>query len=107
MRPHVAIQRNTQHRSVYRTELTPLAFLERSADVFTDKVAVVHGARRHTYCDLAGRVNRLASSTRRAVLAKGPRVAFLCPNIRAMLESHYGVPLAGGILVHQHAAVLG
>ncbi|MET0851619.1 MAG: AMP-binding protein, partial [Candidatus Rokuibacteriota bacterium] len=88
-----------KHRSVSRTELTPLAFLDRSADVFADKVAVVHGARRYTYRDLAARVNRLASSLRRAGLAKGDRVAFLCPNIPAMLESHYGVPLAGGILV--------
>jgi fatty-acyl-CoA synthase len=84
---------------VFRTELTPVSFLERSAYVFPDKVAVVHGDRRYTYGQLEERVNRLASALRRAGLAKHDRVGFICPNIPAMLEAHYGVLLAGGILV--------
>ena len=84
---------------VYRTELTPVSFLERSAYVLPDKVAVVHGDRRYTYRQLEERVNRLASGLRRAGMQKHDRVAFLCPNIPAMLEAHYGVPAAGGILV--------
>ena len=87
------------HRSVYRTELTPVSFLERSAYVFPDRVAVVHGTRRYTYRQLQERVNRLASALRGAGLARHDRVAFLCPNIPAMLEAHFGVPAAGGILV--------
>ena len=86
-------------KNVYRTELTPVSFLERSAYVFPDKVAVVHGARRYTYRQFEERVNRLASALRGAGLAKHDRVAFLCPNIPAMLEAHFGVPAAGGILV--------
>ena len=86
-------------RNVYRTELTPVSFLERSANVFPDKPAVVHGARRYTYRQLQERVNRLASALRGAGLQKQDRVAFLCPNIPAMLEAHYGVPMAGGVLV--------
>jgi fatty-acyl-CoA synthase len=86
-------------RQVYRTELTPVSFLERSACVFPDKVAVVHGSRQYRYRELQARVHRLASALRAAGLAKHDRVAFLCPNIPAMLEAHYGVPLAGGILV--------
>ena len=86
-------------KSVYRTELTPVSFLERSACVFPDKVAVIHGGRRYTYRQFEERVNRLASALRSAGLAKHDRVAFLCPNIPAMLEAHYGVPGAGGILV--------
>jgi fatty-acyl-CoA synthase len=86
-------------RPVYRTELTPVSFLERSAAVLPDRIAVVHGGRRYTYRQFQERVNRLASGLRRAGLAKGDRVAFLCPNIPAMLEAHYGVPLAGGVLV--------
>jgi fatty-acyl-CoA synthase len=85
--------------SVYRTELSPVSFLERSAFVLPEKVAVVHGDRRYTYRQLAERVNRLASALRRAGMQKHDRVAFLCPNIPAMLEAHYGVPAAGGILV--------
>ncbi len=88
-----------KHHKVYRTELTPVSFLERSAYVFPDKVAVVHGARRYTYTQLAERVNRLASALRAAGMGKHDRVAFMCPNIPAMLEAHYGVPAGGGVLV--------
>src|SRR5262245_5794210 len=86
-------------KNVYCTELTPVSFLERSACVFPDKPAVIHGARRYTSLHSVPRVNRLASALRSAGLAKHDRVAFLCPNIPAMLEAHYGVPAAGGILV--------
>jgi len=88
-----------KHRDVFRTELTPLSFLERSAYVFPDKVAVIHGSRHYSYRQFEERVNRLASALRKAGLKKHDRVAFICPNIPAMLEAHYGVPLAGGILV--------
>ena len=86
-------------RRVSRTELTPVSFLQRSACVFPDKVAVVHGARRYTYRQFEERVNRLASALRGAGMSKHDRVAFLCPNIPAMLEAHYAVPAAGGVLV--------
>jgi fatty-acyl-CoA synthase len=88
-----------QATRVDRTELTPVSFLTRSAYVFPDKVAVVHGERRYTYHEFEARVNRLASALRRAGLGKHDRVAFLCPNIPAMLEAHFGVPAAGGVLV--------
>ena len=87
------------HLKVNRTELTPVSFLVRTAYVFPDKAAVVHGSRRYTYRQLAERVNRLASALRMAGLQKHDRVAFICPNIPAMLEAHYGVPMGGGILV--------
>ena len=51
-----------QGEKTYRTELTPVSFLRRSAYVFPEKVAVVHGERRYTYRELEERVNRLASS---------------------------------------------
>src|SRR5256712_11683491 len=89
----------SEFRHVYRTELSPVSFLTRSAYVFPDKIAVVHGARRSTYRQLEERVTRLASALRTAGLAKHDRVAFLCPNIPAMLEAHFGVPAAGGVLV--------
>jgi len=88
-----------KHRDVSRTELTPLSFLERSAYVYPDKMAVIHGSRRYSYRRLEERVNRQASALRKAGLKKGDRVAFMCPNTPAMLEAHYGVPLAGGVLV--------
>src|SRR6267143_2651817 len=89
----------SEFRHVYRTELSPVSFLTRRAYVFPDKTAVVHGSRRYTYRQLEERVNRLASALRAAGLGKHDRVAFLCPNIPPMLEAHYGVPAAGGVLV--------
>ncbi|MGH9035640.1 MAG: AMP-binding protein, partial [Acidimicrobiia bacterium] len=83
----------------YRTELTPLSFLRRSAAVFPERTAVVHGERRSTYAEFEARVDRLARALLDAGLEAGDRVAFLAPNIPAMLEAHYGVPAAGGVLV--------
>ena len=88
-----------KHHHVYRTELSPVSFLQRNAYVFPDRTAVIHGSRLYSYRQLEERVNRLASALRAAGLKKHDRVAFICPNTPAMLEAHYGVPLAGGILV--------
>ena len=84
---------------VYRDELTPVSFLRRSAHVFPEKVAVVHGDRRYTYREFEERVNRLASRLRDAGLQKGDRVAFLAPNIPPLLEAHFAVPASGCVLV--------
>ena len=86
-------------RQAHRSELNPLSFLQRSESVYPDKVAVVHEERRYTYRELGERVRRLASALRDAGLKKGDRVAFIAPNIPALLEAHYGVPAAGGVLV--------
>src|SRR5919199_6722584 len=82
-------------KKVYRTELTPGSFLRRSAYVFPNKEAVVHGDRRYTYQEFEERVNRLASRLKDAGFQKGDRIAFLCPNIPPMLEAHFAVPAAG------------
>jgi fatty-acyl-CoA synthase len=86
-------------RRAHREELTPISFLERSVLVYPDRVAVSHEDRRYTYRELGERVNRLASALLRAGLEKGDRVAYVCPNIPALLEAHFAVPLAGGVLV--------
>jgi fatty-acyl-CoA synthase len=86
-------------QAVNYTPLTPLSFLVRSAAVYPDKTAVVHRDRRYTYRQLRQRVNRLATALQQTGVKPGDRVAFLCPNIPPMLEAHYGVPLAGGVLV--------
>jgi fatty-acyl-CoA synthase len=84
---------------VHRSHLTPLRFLQRSASVFREKPAIVYGNRTWTYPEMAERVNRLASALISAGVARGDRVAYLVPNIPAMLEGHFAVPLAGAILV--------
>ena len=84
---------------VFRSELNPVDFLRRAAYIYPDKVAVVHGERRYSYRRLADRSWRLANGLRGAGLRKGDRVATLLANSPAMLEAHFGVPAAGGILV--------
>ncbi|HNS17656.1 MAG TPA: acyl--CoA ligase family protein [Bacteroidales bacterium] len=84
---------------VWRTELSPLDFLHRSAFIFPEKIAIVHGDRTYTYRQFEERVHRLASALQKSGLVKDDKVAFLCPNTPAMLEAHYGAPLAGGVLV--------
>ena len=85
--------------TVFRSELNPVDFLHRAAYMYPDDVAVVHGKRRYSYRELAERSWRLANALRSAGLAKGERVATLLFNSPAMLEAHFGVPAAGGILV--------
>lgn len=87
------------HTRPYRTELTPTSFLRRAAYVFPNNPAVVHGARRYTWHEVAERVNRFANRLRDLGLQKHDRVAILCPNTPAIQEAHFAVPLAGGIIV--------
>lgn len=80
------------------SELTPLRFLERSAEAYPSKTAIIHGTRSYTYKEFETRVHRFAQ-----VLAEriepGDRVAVLAPNTPEMLMAHYAVPLAGGVLI--------
>ncbi len=85
--------------SVFNTELTPLAYLRRSAEVFGDKTAVVYGERRYDYRELADEVQRVARALRASGVEPGDRVAYLLPNLPEMLVAHFAVPLAGAVLV--------
>jgi fatty-acyl-CoA synthase len=79
--------------------LSPLRFLERSAEVFPEKVAVVCGERRLSYRELAAEATRVARGLLAGGLQPGDRVAYLCPNTAELLVAHFAVPLAGGVLV--------
>ncbi|KJS31362.1 MAG: acyl-CoA synthetase [Desulfatitalea sp. BRH_c12] len=85
--------------SVNYDVLSPVKFLTRTAAVYPEKVAVVHGSTRYTYLELFQRVNRLADALRKKGIGKGDKVAFLCPNTPPMLEAHYAVPMLGAALV--------
>src|SRR5215211_1816442 len=86
--------------SVSSAPLTPLSFLERSADVWAHRPAVRDGGRAWTYAEHYNRVRRAAAALRSELgIEVGDRVATLLPNIAAMLELHYAVPGAGGVLV--------
>ena len=78
--------------------LTPLSFLARAAAVYPTKPAVVHGDRSYTYAEFAARCRRLASALTRRGIGLGDTVAIMAPNVPAMLEAHYGVPLTGAVL---------
>jgi fatty-acyl-CoA synthase len=78
--------------------LTPLSFLERSAAVFPDHTAITHGALRRSYAEFYARTRRLASALAKRGIKRGDTVSALLANTPAMLECHYGVPMAAGVL---------
>jgi fatty-acyl-CoA synthase len=92
---------------VSHSPVTPLRFLERSAEVYPDKVAIVHGDRRTTYREFAGEATRLARALQASGIEAGDRVAYLCPNIPELLIAHFAVPLAGAVLVAINSRLAG
>jgi len=78
--------------------LSPLSFIARSAEVYPDHLAVVHGSLRRTWAQTYARCRQLAGSLRAAGLGKNDTVAALLPNTPPMVEAHFGVPMMGGVL---------
>jgi fatty-acyl-CoA synthase len=78
--------------------LSPLSFLERAAEVYPDRLSVVHGGLRHTWSMTYERCRRLASALTMAGIGKGDTVAVMLPNTPPMVEAHFGVPMAGAVL---------
>ncbi len=78
--------------------LTPLTFLERTASVYPDQVAILHGRLRRSYRDFYARTRRLASALAARGIGRGDTVAVMLANTPAMLECHYGVPMTGAVL---------
>ncbi|HQT88752.1 MAG TPA: acyl-CoA synthetase [Acidiphilium sp.] len=78
--------------------LTPLSFLGRTASIWPERVAVIHGAVRFTWQETAARCRRLASALAARGIGPGDVVAVMAPNVPALLEAHFGVPMAGAVL---------
>jgi len=78
--------------------LSPVGFLARAAEIYPDRVAVIHGAGRITYAKLHERARRLASALAKKGVRKGSVVSAMLPNVPAMLEAHYAVPGLGAVL---------
>ncbi len=78
--------------------LTPLSFLPRTAEIHPDRIAVVHGKRRITYAEFYARARRLAAALARRGIRRGDTVSAMLPNVPAMLEAHFGVPMLGAVL---------
>jgi 3-(methylthio)propionyl---CoA ligase len=87
-----------RRRAANYTPLSPLSFLARAAAVYPDKTAIIHGTQRTSYAEFYARSRRLADALRRRGVGIGDAVAIMAPNIPAMLEAHYGVAMAGGVL---------
>jgi fatty-acyl-CoA synthase len=90
--PHLA------RRAANYSALTPLAFLARAAALYPDKTAIIDGAVRHTYREFYDRCRQFADAQRRRGIGAGDTVAVLAPNLAALLEAHYAVPMAGAVL---------
>ncbi|CAN0855524.1 Acetate--CoA ligase CCL3 [Linum grandiflorum] len=80
------------------TSLTPLWFLERAATVHPTRPALVHGSQRYTWSQTYARCRRLASALSRHSISSGSTVAIIAPNVPALYEAHFGVPMSGSVL---------
>ena len=90
---------NGQSADVHLRTLTPLDFLERSAAIFREKIAVVDGQTRRTYPQMRARVMQFARALGALGVTPGARVALLCTNTTPLLEAHYSIPAIGAVLV--------
>ena len=77
---------------------SPISFIERAAQVYPNKLAVVHGALRQTWAQTFSRARRLASALHRMGIGLGDTVAVMLPNTPPMVEAHFGVPMVGAVL---------
>ena len=78
--------------------LSPVSFVERSAEVFGDLPAVVHGARRYTWAQCRERSARLASGLQALGVGRGETVSTMLANTPEMVEAHYAVPALNAVL---------
>ncbi|MFM2111797.1 MAG: hypothetical protein RLZZ271_457 [Pseudomonadota bacterium] len=78
--------------------LSPLSYIRRTALVYPDRVSVIHGERRDTWKQTYENCVRLASALKARGIGKGDTVAVMLPNVPAMFEAHFGVPMTGAVL---------
>ncbi len=89
---------NLDPNSANFTALSPVSFVERSAEIFGDLSSVVHGHRKYTWGQTRDRSARLAAALRSLGVARGTTVSAMLPNIPEMLEVHYAVPALNAVL---------
>ena len=80
------------------TPLSPLSFLPKAAAVYPDRVAIIHGTWHSTWAETYARCRRLASALAKHGVGAGDTVAVMAPNVPAIYEAHFGVPMAGAVL---------
>ncbi|TNF89113.1 MAG: acyl-CoA synthetase [Gammaproteobacteria bacterium] len=80
------------------SQLSPLTFLERAAAVYPGRIAQIYGERRLSWAETYERCRRFASALRRQGIEQDDTVALMLPNVPAMLEAHYAIPMAGAVI---------
>ena len=91
-------EQGLERNSANYTPITPLLFLERSAEIYPNKTAVIHGKLRQTWQQTYERCRRLASALQKHGIGLGDTVAVMLPNTPPMVEAHFGIPMAGAVL---------
>lgn len=80
------------------TPLSPVSFIERSAEIFGDLPSVIHGSRRYTWAQTRERSARLAAALKSLGIGRGTTVSAMLPNTPEMVEAHYAVPALNAVL---------
>jgi len=80
------------------TQLSPLTFLERAAAVYPERCAQIHGEIRYSWAETYARCRRLASALRQRGVGADDTVALMLPNIPAMFEAHFAIPMSGAVI---------
>ena len=80
------------------TPLSPLTFIERAASVYPDRPALIYGAKQQTWAQTYARSRRFASALQKHGLQQDETVALMLPNVPAMYEAHFAIPMAGGVI---------
>ena len=91
-------ERGLERGPANHSALTPCDFMARAAAIYPARTAVVHGALRRSYAETYARCRRLAGALAARGIGIGDTVSILAPNVPAMLEAHFGVPMAGAVL---------
>lgn len=78
--------------------LSPLSFLRRSAMVYPKRLSIIQDSKQYTWAETYERVKRFASSLSRLGVGKNDTVACMLPNITAMYEAHFAVPMTGAVV---------
>jgi len=98
LQSHNIYERDLDKTSANYAPLTPLQFIERTASVYPDHPAIIHGPRRQSWAETYRRCRRLASALERYGIGVGDTVAIMAPNIPEMYEVHFAVPMTGAVL---------
>jgi len=98
LQPHNIYERDLDKTPANYAPLTPLQFIERTASVYPDHPAIIHGPRRQSWAEIYRRCRRLASALERQGIGVGDTVTIMAPNIPEMYEAHFAVPMTGAVL---------